>query len=245
MLIQNTGNIVQPWLHIFLYGDTGSGKTTAAATMPSPLLLVPANEGSELTLRHLNVDYMKIGTKDGRPVDAMAHTLEILNDLEARYARWVAGDDTAFPWETIALESMTHYCEMLIASLSSGGQKPMEQQSWGKLAAFFTQVHARLRKLPVHVVFTALAKVKEGKTESVGMPDISGSAAIRLPASCDIIGYCEELPASRGLDNPTYRIHFRKKGAYMARTRFRGIPPYLDNFHFRDIAPICGVPLAE
>jgi hypothetical protein len=243
MHIQNAQAITQPWLHIFLYGDTGSGKTTAAATMPTPLMLMPASEGSELTLAGQDIEFIKLGRDaNNQHIDAVTHTNIVLAELEERMARFNAGDDAAFPWETIVLENWTHYCDMVIASLTNDGRKPMDMQGWGKLGTFLMSIHTRLRRLPVHVVYTALAKLSEGEGKAqVGMPSIPGSVALKLPTSCDLIGYMEEIPPSRGGEVPTHRVHFRKKGPYMARTRFRGFPAYIDDFSFDQIAALCGL----
>lgn len=241
--IQNTSSITQPWLHTFFYGDTGTGKTSAAATFPSPLFLVPASEGSELTLAGRDVDFIKLGRDhQDRHIDVREHMTKVLCDLEDRHVRLLKGDDDALPWETIVVESLTHYCDMLVASIGEDGRKQMDMQKWGLVSTHLTQMQARLRRLPCHVVYTALAKLSdgEGKTQ-VGMPSVQGSQAIKMPTSCDIIGYTEELPPTRGADQSTFRIHFRKHGPYMARARFRNFPPFVDNFHFDQIAPLCGL----
>ena len=59
--IKNTntldGNL---WVRWFMYGATGSGKTTAAATFPAPLFIVPKNEMSVVTLAGRNVPYIEV-----------------------------------------------------------------------------------------------------------------------------------------------------------------------------------------
>lgn len=243
MHIENTRAISQPWLHFFFYGDTGSGKTTAASSMPSPLFLVPANEGSELTLAGRDVDFVKVGRDPaGRTIDVRDHMHQILCDLEARATKYHAGDVDALPWETIVTESLTHYCDMLVAGISEDGRKQMDMQKWGLVSTHLQQIHARLRRLPCHVVFTALAQLKENDGKQVvGMPSVQGAMAVKMPSACDIIGYCEELPPSRGSQSSTYRMHFSKSGPYMARARFSGFPRFIDNFTFDQIAPLCGV----
>ena len=62
-----------------------------------------------------------------------------------------------------------------------------------------------------------------------------------MPTSCDIVGYTECLPPSRGTEDSIYRVHFRKKGPYLARARFRGFPPHIDNFNFSEVAHLCGL----
>lgn len=245
--IQSTDKIDQPWLHIFLYGDSGSSKTTSASTMPAPLFLVPANEGSELSLRDKAIPYIKLGRANGKPVRATVHMNEVLTELETRYAKMLASTTDAeahkhFPWQTIVVESLTHYGDMVIDDITDGGVKAMDMRMWGKLANHYRQIQSRLRRMDVHVVFTALAKVLDGDSGAAqGVPSISGSMSIKMPTSCDIVGYTECIPSSRGGGDPTYRVHFRKKGPYLARARFRGFPAHMDSFDFSEVAHLCGL----
>lgn len=245
--VQQTAEIQSPWTHWFLYGNSGSGKTTAASTFPSPLFLVPSAEGSELTLAHAEQDYpyIKIGRDaEGNPVKPRDHMHAILKELEARHIEMrrllAAGDtdgaDAVFPWQTIVFESMTHYCAMLQEEISQNGMQKMDQQRWGMISDHLRAVHSRLRGLDCHVVFTALSKVEGEERSAEGLPDISGKMARMLPAACDAIGFCECVEGGGSKANAVYRIYFRQHRVYLARTRFRDMPPMIENFHFNDVA---------
>jgi len=242
LTLRSTANITSPWTHWMLYGPTGSGKTTAAATFPFPLFLVPASEGSELTLASMDVPYFKLGRDaNNEPVRVREHLNAILTMLEQKQASARAyaakGDEDAaidaFPWETIVLESMTHLCAMLQDDISNNGTIKMDQQKWGLMSDFLRTVHTRLRGLDCHVVFTALAKV-DGEEGSIveGAPDITGKMARLLPSACDAIGYCETVDGGGGKTPPTYRVHFRQHRVFPARTRFKGVPAVVKDFTF-------------
>ena len=238
--IQNTAQINHPRTRTFLYGPTGSGKTTSASSWPSPLFLTPANEGSELALRGRDVDFIKLGLDDqGRSIGVRAHVSSVLAELEQRLAAAMraANDDAEaelFPWETIVFESLTHYGDLLIADLTNDGSKAMDQQNWGHYATHLRTVFNRLNNLDCHVVMTALEKVAVTKDErAIGGPNVSGSMAVKLPSACDIIGYCQAIPSGR--TDTTYRTHFRQFGPFAARSRFPGFPTYVDSLKFSDV----------
>lgn len=248
--LQNTNEIATPWTVWFLYGQTGAGKTTAASTFPAPLFLVPANEGSELSLRGKALPFVRLGKRaDGSVVPVRQHLSEILTDLEKRHAAMracvqkgdEAGADAAFPWQTIVVESLTHLGDMLVEDVSQNGSRKMDQQGWGAISSFLRTLHSRLRNLDCHVVYTALAKTTESESGSVmGGPNLIGSTAEKLPSACDVIAYCEELPGSKP-EAPRFRAHFRKHSFWVARSRFASFPAHLDNFTFAQVETHLGL----
>lgn len=249
--IQHTADLrgETPYTAWFLYGDTGSGKTVAASTFPDPIFLVPANENSYVSLLEHGASYpfVVIG-KDvvtGKTLRARQHLMQVLDYLEEQYHKAIAlqtaGDDAgalkAFPYQTIVVESLTHLVDLVVEDVSDYGRKRMDQATWGLISTFLRTLHDRLRALDVHVVYTALAQVKEvkGADASRGMPGISGSMAEKMPSACDVIGFCEEVTTPKG--GAVYRMHFRKYGLFQARTRFRRMPKFVDNFNFADVEP--------
>jgi len=246
-----------------IYGETGSGKTKLASTFPDPLFLVPANEGSELTLLGTDFPFVKIGRDDnGKPMAARHHMGLVLETLETRHAKMLKcyaeasatdSDDEraaleaaaveAFPWQTIVVESLSHYCDMLVEDLSRGGTKSMDMQAWGALGSHLRSVHARLRNFDCHVVFTALAKLVEGASGGAvaGKPNITGQMADKLPSACDVIGYCETMPGGTKGAPRIFRTHFEKYKQFPARSRFPGFPKFADNFTFAQVQSHLGL----
>lgn len=244
ILIQSTNAVVNPWTHWMLYGPTGSGKTTAASTFPTPLFLVPAAEGSELSLSDRALPFVKLGRDDQNNVIGIRQHLDgVMNMLESKHVQMrklLQADKhedayAVFPWETIVVESMTHLCAMLQDDISQNGRIKMDQQKWGVMSDFLRTLHTRLRGLDVHVVFTALAKVEGEDSNAEGAPDIPGKMARLLPSACDAIGYCETTDSGAKNAPPQFRVHFRQFRIYPARTRFKGVPSVVENFNFEKV----------
>ncbi len=238
---KSTTSLSMDWSHWFLYGNTGAGKTRCAATFPSPVFIQPKNEGSTTSLIDVG-DFPfyeatcmeETATKNGKPVgapDGVGGLNNILWELETQYR----SAPNKFPYETIVLESLTHYSDLVVEQLTNGNNKNMDQQRWGQLTAHLRNVQARLKNMQVFVVYTALAKVATTDAgvvvAGVALP---GAAALKLPSACDSIGYCEALPAKQNQWHG--RVHFKKCGPYDARSRFN-IPKQIDNFDFNDLQP--------
>lgn len=228
--IFNANEIQSPYTRWFFYGETGSGKTSAAATFPSPFFILPKNENSVLTLQGQDVPYTLIATRQD-----MAKVLAHLTERYVAMMRHLdAGNDDAaheaFPWQTIVIENLSHYCELLVEDISRGGEQQMNQQLWGLLSNHLRNIHATLCDLDAHIVYTSLDTVDEsGK----GRPLMTGKNAIIMPSSCDVIVHCEQIV--KGPKKETaYRANFTKSGSFPARSRFKSFPPFVDGFDFRD-----------
>lgn len=229
---KNTKNIADPWTVWFLYGPTGSGKTTNASTFPAPLFLVPKTENSQVTLKGLDFPYIEIVDLDSEIKDGRGGMNKVISELSTLYHK----DPDSFPYETIVIESVSHYSDLVVEALTNGGKNAMDQLRWGLFTSHFRHLHTVLRDMQVHVVYTALATVEEksggGNSALVGGPLLSGASKVKLPASCDVIGYCE---AYGGKNMTGYRVHFQIKPPFEARTRFKKMPPVVENFNFADV----------
>jgi len=247
--IQNAQDLTSPWTSWFIYGATGSGKTSICATFPQPFFIVPANEKSINTLQGMNVQYVEVGKRNDM--------YQVLDFLEGRYNDMLRlmsqGDDTAanvaFPWQTIVVESISHYSDLVIEDLSQGGTKQMDYQQWGKLGSHLRTIQMRLRALDVHSLFTSLDKVSDDGQHAG--PLISGQMATKMPSACDYIVYCEAVGATMKDKPAVYRAHFRQFGKFPARVRQSPVsakqhgafPPMIDNFHFDKISKFLGITL--
>jgi hypothetical protein len=226
---KNAKDIEVPWTRWFFYGDTGSGKTNLSATFPRPCFIVPKNEGSAVTLRGRDIPYYEATDMSSQVRGGVGGMNRILDEIEAAYTK----DLSNFPFDTIVIESLTHYSELVVEELSEAGTKAMDQRKWGEAAAHFRNLHARLCNMDVHVVYTSLARIdKNDAGVVIAGPFIQGAASVKLPSSCEVVGYCE---ATKGAKGAVYKAHFKKHGHYPARTRFDAIPDVVENFNFDDI----------
>lgn len=219
-----------------------SRKTSAAATFPWPIFIVPRNEQSIMTLRGRDIPYIEVDTPDDMN-DAITY-LEMQSALCTRLVEQGKGEEAwaAFPYQTVVVESLSHYTDMIIEALTGtkGGwqQGKMDQQKWGHLSSHLRSIHTRLRALPAHMVYTALATVKENDATGVveGGPLMSGAMAMKLPSACDAIGYCEVV-AGIG------RVHFQRFKQFPARVRVpqgANFPAHVDDFSWAKVAPYFG-----
>lgn len=209
--IMNTSSMTRTWQHVFAYGSSGSGKTTMASFFPKPFLLVPRAEQSQLSLKDRDIDFMEI-TSSKDMLDAIAYFEKIQN---------TKGSD-ALEHETLVIESLSHYTDQIVEEFSRGGAIKDARQVYGVVNSHFRTIQQRLRGLDMHVIFTALATTTEsadGETQH-GEPLISGRTKTILPASCDIVGYCEVREGKP----PMYKFHTRAYRGYMARTRYHAMP---------------------
>jgi len=227
---QNAKHLEAPWIHCFFYGDSGSGKTTNCATFPRPCFIVPRNESSITTLRGRDVPYYEVTDMTSPLQGGVGGMLSVIDELQRHYNN----DPSKFPFDTIVVESLSHYSDLCIEQLTEGGRLQMDQRKWGQLLSHLRTLQTRLRGLDVHAVFTALAKVDAvAETGTViGGPLIPGQAAQKIPSACDIIGYCEEVNTGKGIQ---YRVHFRRHKHFAARSRFPEIPPMMENFQFSQV----------
>lgn len=230
--IQNAKDIEAPYTTWFIYGPSGSGKTTAASTFPKPFFVLPKNENSILTVQGRDIDYTLIANR--REME------QVLAHLTAKYHEMLRlfdqdKDDAAqaaFPWQTVVIENLSHYCELLVEDISRSGQNRMDQQAWGLLSNHLRNIHATLCDMDVHTVYTSLDTVDDN---GIGRPLMTGKNAIIMPSSCDVIAYCEDIAQPK---KPTvYRMHFKKKGKMPARSRFKNFPESVDSFDFNNFEP--------
>jgi hypothetical protein len=234
---KNAKTLTTPWTRWFFYGPSGAGKTKLASSFPYPVMIQPINEGSIVTLRGLDIPYYEMTDMTSQLRDGRGGLNRIIDELEKEYQ----ADPKAFPYETIVVESLTHYSELVVEEISEQGTKPMDQRKWGEVASHFRNVHARLCNMQVHVVYTSLDKIdKSDSGVIVAGPSLQGAAATKLPSACEVVGYCEVSRSNKKVGGTLvaqtdYKVHFRKHGHYPARSRFDAMPDVVDNFKFAEI----------
>lgn len=223
----NAKNIEAPWIQIFVMGDPGSGKTQLASTFPRPVFLQPKNEQSMLTLKGGDFPYIEIDSMRGPVVNGCGGMLSAVRGLETLYAK----DPNKFQFDTVVIEQVGHYGDIMQRELSAGTMQ-MDQQKWGLFLSHLLEVQAILRRMQVHVVWTSHTKIEKiSDTTSICGANISGQAAVKIPSSCDAIAFCEN---GTGKD-PRFRTHFSRFNGFNARARF-AIPAVIENCTFDDIA---------
>lgn len=208
---------LNPYVHIFLYGATGASKTTQAALFPEPVIIIPmTDENGAVALQGCDYPMKK--------VTSAASMLQVVDHLER--TQRTKGED-ALPGLTLVMDSMTHYCDMVVEEVAQkrGGQ--MDQQGWGLVASHFRTLQTQVRRLRMHCVWTALAETySDGQGGNTGGgPMLQGRVKKLLPSSCDIIAYLEEKPGKP----PRWKCSTQKTmNGFEARSRFRQMPKEFD-----------------
>jgi hypothetical protein len=196
------------------------------------LFLVPNHENSQVSLAGMDIPYMLVTGMDQPIKDGRGGLNTIIRELLKTYRK----DPDEFPYDTIVLESLSHYCDLVQEDLTQGGQLIMDQPKWGKLASHLRKVQVDLRSMEVHVVYTALDKTSDDDSgQTVGGPLIPGQSGQKVPSACDIICYAEMR--KRGKDEWQYRVHFRNYKHFPARVRSRyEVPSVMDDLTFKKLS---------
>jgi len=135
--LKNTSGLASNGVKILAYGESGAGKTTAVATLPSPLVL--SAEAGLLSLAGKEIPYIEI--------DSMA----MLHDAY----RFIASDaDAMKSIESIAIDSISEIAEIVLSAEMKNTKDP--RQAYGAMIDQMGDVVRAFRDLPGrHVYMTA------------------------------------------------------------------------------------------
>lgn len=142
------------WL---VYGRSGTGKTTLAASFPKPILLIDIkDEGDESVSDVEGVDIFEPAS---------------LEEFEAAYW-WLKHDKKGQRYKTVVIDTLTQLQLLVLESIGDGkskaklrGQKAigswgtMTKQDWGKASEIMKTQIMNFRGLPSHTVFIAQEKM--------------------------------------------------------------------------------------
>jgi len=147
-----------------LYGRSGTGKTTLAASWPKPILYLNIMDNGEESISDVDdLDVVDIATSE--------ELLEQILWLTKRASRG------KLPYKTVILDTMTQLQGILVRETAErnkvktkGRKKPgdfgtLTRQHWGEVAGDLMKVIMDIRALPVHSVFVAQERVFNGGDE--------------------------------------------------------------------------------
>lgn len=171
-----------------LYGRSGTGKTTLAATWPKPALLLDIKDvGDDSISDVLNLKVMDINNVD---------------DMETAYW-YLYNKSIKMPYKTVILDTVSQLQQLFVQKISKAGDKAgqwgtMTMRNWGDCAMQMKAWITRFRDLPVDVVFIAQDRVfgagdDDDTDTSIIQPEVgpalSPSIAKHLNASVHVIGH--------------------------------------------------------
>lgn len=170
-------------LNLCLYGPTGSGKSTAAATAPGPILWVNADGPNALAYARKIARDSKTQIHEVR-VEPGHDVRQTLRDV-IKHVR-----DGAEPQvQTVVVDTVAKVREALIAQLVVPGAKNTMQQ-FGDVAKALGVFVRTMRDLPVNLILLAHESVDDAEGDRIVRPLIGGALTETIPGEMDIVAYC-------------------------------------------------------
>ena len=170
-------------LNILLYGETGAGKSTAAATAPGPIMWVNAEGPGALAYPR------KIARERGSQI------------YEARIPRGVSPrpvlnqvvehvrNGTEPQVRTVVVDTVAKVRDGLIRDMVTPGAKNTIQQ-FGEVAKVLEEFVVRMRDLPVNLVLICHEQIDDADGERIVQPLIGGTLTQKIPGDMDVMAYC-------------------------------------------------------
>ncbi len=174
------------FINLEIWGRSGSGKTTIAASAPTPILFIDCQEkGTRSVRKHKDVYVLRITTG---------------TELEEIY--WALKNGTAGrKYKTVVLDTVTQLQDIAIAHVRGGRSGTVSQRTWGDAASLMKKWIIDFRDLEMHTIFLAQDRIDreneddvEGDDEDNGMllpemgPSVMPSVGKTLNAAIDIAG---------------------------------------------------------
>jgi hypothetical protein len=227
-----------------IFGKGGVGKTTLLGTMPGMgvVIDIPQVEGGTCVLVD-QVDHVRV-----LPVTTW-------DDLDAAH-KYLRDEKHGFKW--YAIDTVTATQELakrktLKERDLSGDPRIIDRQDWGKIGELQKSLFYSFRSLPMHGIFLAQEKLREGGEGGAleYQPDVSPASLSGLVPSMFLIGRmftreiedpkAKELVIERRLRVGTQTLSVAKVRALPTRQ----LPPVLKNPHLgRIFAWLLGSPKA-
>lgn len=199
---------------LLLYGLSGMGKTTMAASFPKPIFL--DLEGGMLSVRKFRpFRYPKNPNEDIRSYSQVVDFYNMVKTTKNP------------PFETLVIDSLNEL-QLLIAQYVVSKYNKVKRQyddqltlaDYGKSNRDFSKVVRLFLKLPFHVVFTAASTQKQfgDDTDVMISPKFVGAqVGPDVQRMMDMIGYCYSKPMPNGTSE--HYVSFRMTSKYLAKDR--------------------------
>lgn len=204
--------------NVLLYGPPKSGKTTAAATAPGPIMWVNLQGGGALGYAR------KVAADRGNDI----HEVRVEKDDEVKpvldQVYLHVRDNREPKVRTVVIDTIGDVRELLAKNIGKGRQPT--QQQWGDIAKTVAGFVVGMRDLPVNVVFIAHQKVLDSDTgDRIVEPAIGGAATSKVTAEVDVIGYCGRHTTE---DGPRFQAVLVEHNGRIGGDRSNGLGPVRD-----------------
>jgi len=156
-------SVENTFVNFLVYGQAGSGKTTMAATMPSPIVL--SSEGGLLSLSGLDIDYIKIAS---------------VEDLREAFA-FCKNSKDAEKYQSVVIDSISEVAEVVLVNemkrTSMQGKAMDGRAAYGEMGSVMHGLIRAFRDLPKHVYMSAkLDKTQDEMGRILNSPSMPGKA---------------------------------------------------------------------
>lgn len=172
--------------NVLLFGPPKSGKSTAAATAPGPILYLNAEGKGALGFAR------KVALERGTRIHEVAlpngkNGQSVLVVMRAAVEHLRSGNEPVV--QTVVVDTIGKVREALANELVVPGAKNSIQQ-WGKVADTVAEFVRTLRDMPVNVVFLAHTdQVDDAESGRTVRPLIGGKATEIVPGEVDVVAY--------------------------------------------------------
>lgn len=173
--------------NVLLYGAPKSGKTTAAATAPGPILWVNAEGPGALGYAR------KVAGQRANTIMEVriARTTEDVRETLREIIRFVRRDEMPDGFQhpkTVVVDTIAKLREALIRQIVVPGAKNSIQQ-FGEVARILREFVQTLRDEPVNLVLIAHQDVADSDGDRIVRPLIGGALTEEIPGEVDVIAY--------------------------------------------------------
>ena len=222
----------QTFLNLLVYGDPGVGKTTLAESAnrceyTAPALIANV-EGGMLSIVGNKPDVVDIGS---------------YQDLEEVFW-WLASGDHEY--RTFVIDSLNEAQELNLDSIVTGHLSTTTKKGasrsgiddrwlddFGDSASQMGRLLRNFRDLPMHTMFTCLARTRDEDGEAVVKPHLTPALCGRVMQYMDIVGYLytQEVASEEEEGMPTThrRLLCQPFGRYSAKDRSGRLGTIVDN----------------
>ena len=169
--------------NVLLYGPTGSGKSTAAATAPGPLLWVNAEGPGALAFPR------KVAARRGTKIHEVRVETGISVKGTLKDVVWHIKLRKEPVVNTVVVDTVAKVRDALIRQIVSPGSKNTIQQ-FGEVARILEEYVRVMRDLAVNLVLICHEEVADAEGERIVQPLIGGSLTPKIPAEMDVVAFC-------------------------------------------------------